>query len=245
MNKIAYCCLLAFATLLSPSPGYAQNPEDSLAIYAATITKTVPFREPIVGYAIYLGRGEVISAAHVVGRWQFLTRPKVQIAGIELSTTVLKMGSADGDGIDIALLKIDESKLPVSLRLRLNPICTTAPVVGEEVFAVVPNRVVPTHIFSPEFVPEEYRRQYNTLLPSVVTTSGSGIFRGRSKCLLGIQSKSVPKFKYTRQANSVVVESDGVAGYFVPATQIRDFLGIKTGAPEPSFQPGERALGAR
>jgi hypothetical protein len=230
MFKIASCCLLALASFHAPSVGYAQNPEKSLTAYAATITKTVPFREPFAGYAIYLGGGEVISAAHVVGRWPFRTRPTVHIAGLDLPMEVLKMGSSAG--VDITLLKIDETKLPVSLRMRVNPLCTTAPAVGEEVFGVVPDRVVRTQIASPQTIPKNYRERYGTLVSSVVTPSGSGIFRGKTKCLLGIMSKAVPRFKYWPEGQLQV--PDGVAGYFVPSTQIIQFLGIKAAPPPPT-----------
>ena len=230
MNKFALCGLLTFAVFHAPSPGYAKEPQESLKIYAATVTKFMPFRKPPAGFAIYLGRGEVLSAAHVVGRWSFITRPTVNIAGLELPAEVLKAGSSDG--IDVTLLKIDETKLPVSLRLRINPLCTTAPVVGEEVFGVVPDKVVRTRIASPDSIAKNYRAKYGTLVQSVVTTSGSGIFREKTKCLLGIMSKYVPRFKYWPEGQLQI--PDGAAGYFVPSTQIIQFLGIKAAAPAAS-----------
>jgi hypothetical protein len=218
LKKIGLCYVLTVASVHTPSPGYAQSPEQSLKVYAATIRKTVPFRNPFAGFAIYLGRGEVISAAHVIGRWPFLTRPTVHMAGLALPAEVIKMGSSNG--IDIALLKVDETKLPVSLRL--NPLCTTAPAVSEEVFGVVPDKIVRTHIASPETIPKNYRARYGTIVPSVVTPSGSGIFRGKTKCLLGIMSKAVARFKYWPEGQLQV--PDGSAGYFVPSTQILEFL---------------------
>ena len=228
MNKVASCFLLAITIAHAPSLGYAENPAESLKVYAATVTKTTPFSKPFTGFAIYLGRGEVISAAHVIGRWPFFIYLKVNIAGLELPAELIKIGSSES--IDIALLKVDETKLPVSLRLRLNPLCTTAPAVGEEVFGVVPDKVVRTQIASPQSTPQNYRERYGTLVPSVVTLSGSGIFRGKTKCLLGIMSRSIQRFKYWPEGQLYI--PDGAAGYFVPSTQIIQFLGIKVTSPK-------------
>ena len=228
MNRTVSCCVLAIAIVHAPSSGFAQNPEESLKVYAATVTKTVTFSDPLAGFAMYLGRGELISAAHVVGHWPFLTRPKINIANLKLPPEVIKSGSPDE--VDITLLKVDETKLPVSLRLRLNPLCATAPEVGEEVFAVTPDNVVRTQIASPLSIPPNYRARFGTLVPSVFTGSGSGIFRGKTKCLLGIMSKAVQKYKYWPEAHMQV--PDGSAGYFVPSTQIIQFLDLKVASPE-------------
>ena len=52
-------------------PALKQTPDDSLKIYAVQIVQIRPFKEPSVGDGIYLGRGVVITAAHVVSRWPF------------------------------------------------------------------------------------------------------------------------------------------------------------------------------
>ncbi len=209
----------AIAVLIAASPALASNPEDSLRIYAAKIVKTPPLKPPYVGFAIYLGGGAFLSAAHVVGRWPLFTRPRVLVAGLDLPATVVKMGFADG--VDLTLVTVEEMKLPLALRMRRNPICTRPPVPGEQVFGVVPDQVVPTSILSPLQVRPEYRKDFDTLTADLVTASGSGIFRAGAKCLLGIISSAVPRFNALAPAS----ETDaGVAGYFVPAAKILEFL---------------------
>src|SRR5262245_2545408 len=72
---------------------HAQSPDDSLRIYAVNVVKTTPFEEPFTGYGIYLGKGAVITAAHVIGRWGFLKNPHVLIAGQSLPAKIIKEGS--------------------------------------------------------------------------------------------------------------------------------------------------------
>ena len=67
------------------------------------------------GNGIYLGSGLVITAAHVIG-WAFWNKPKVEIAGKNLSTKVVKEGSLNS--LDVSLVSVEEAELPVSLRLR-------------------------------------------------------------------------------------------------------------------------------
>src|SRR5262245_11244669 len=76
-------------------PVQEQNPDDSLQIYAVNVVKTTPFQQPSTGYGIYLGKGAVITAAHVIGRWGFLKNPHVLIAGQNLPAKIIKEGSAE------------------------------------------------------------------------------------------------------------------------------------------------------
>jgi len=75
----------ATAPLHAQSPDSSLSPDDSLRIYAVNVIHDRPFEEPFIGYAIYLGQGAVITAAHVLGRWpSFISNPRVLIAGQEL-----------------------------------------------------------------------------------------------------------------------------------------------------------------
>ena len=47
----------------------AQIPDDGVTIYAVNVVKTTPFQKPFTGYGIYLGKGAVLTAFHVIGRW--------------------------------------------------------------------------------------------------------------------------------------------------------------------------------
>jgi hypothetical protein len=202
-------------------PACAQEPEESLRAYAVYIVKTPPLRPPVTGYGIYLGGNAVISAAHVVGRWPLFTRPRVIVGDLDLPATVIKMGFADN--VDLTLLTVDEARLPLSMRMRRNPICKTPPVPGEKAFGVIPDKVVPTQILSPLSVSPVYRQEYNTLTTEVVTGSGSGIFRASTKCLLGIMSRSVPRLIISRSDDDAPAELPQ-AGYFIPAAKILEFL---------------------
>jgi hypothetical protein len=75
--------------------------DDSLRIYAVNIVQDP--RQSWTGYGIYLGKGLLITAAHVVGQASH-TMPSVRP--------------------DLTLLlSIDEQKLPVSLGMRCMPLC--------------------------------------------------------------------------------------------------------------------------
>jgi hypothetical protein len=101
---------------------------------AVNVVKTPPFEKQFTGYGIYLTQGIVITAAHVVGRWPFFTHPRVLIAGQDLPAKVIKEGSFETT--DLALLSVDDAALPVSLRLRRNPLCNGIPSIGTEVINV-------------------------------------------------------------------------------------------------------------
>lgn len=216
--------LLVVLTTAAPSharqPESAGQPEDSLRIYAARLAKTPPLKPPFTGYAIYLGRNAFLSAAHVVGRWPLFTRPRILVDGQDLPATVIKMGFSED--IDLTLVTVDAARLPISLRLRRTPLCKAPPVPGEVVFGVTPDRVTPTHTVSPLLVAPEHRKKFNTLTSRVVTPSGSGIFRATTKCLLGIVSTAVPRFRMLPPTDGEAI--DERAGYFVSATKIMEFL---------------------
>ncbi len=190
-------------------PVHAQNPEDELRVYSVGVINIAPFKNPFSGYGVYLGQGVVITAAHVVGHWALFTSPRILIAGQELPAKVIKKGSFEQT--DLALLSVDEASLPVSLRLRRNPLCKTTPSVGTEVVVVYPERTIRSRIVSPQTIAPQYRSRFNTLI-SDPQGSGSGVFHAERKCFLGIMSASVESYHR------------GHTGYFVPASKIADFI---------------------
>jgi len=199
----------------------AQTSDDDLKIYAVNVVKKAPLEKEFTGYGIYLGKGKVLTAAHVVGNWPVLTHPRVLVAGLDLPAEVLKQGSVDQ--IDLALLSVDEAQLPVSLRLRRNPICKALPPVGLKVAVIYPDRSVPSRIVSPMQIAPKYRAKLSSLI-SEPQGSGSGVFDTDHKCLLGIVSMKVQKYHYRRQNGRLAVSADGYAGYYVPASAIADFI---------------------
>src|SRR5215204_5528563 len=119
---------LALLILMS-APSKADGPDDTLLAYAVHIHRT-PMQSWGPGFGIYLGKGVFITAAHVVGR-AWMTRPKVVIARQEYPTSVVREGSFEGT--DLTILSIEESLLPMRLRLRQTALCKAPLQPGENV----------------------------------------------------------------------------------------------------------------
>jgi Trypsin-like peptidase domain len=200
-------------------PSWAENADDSLLAYAVNVHRT-PMQTWGPGYGIYLGKGLFITAAHVVGR-AWMTGPKVAIAGQEYPTRVVKEGSFEGT--DLTLLSIEESLLPMRLRLRRNVLCKAPPWPGQQVVTVVPEGVVRSHVIAPERLPIGARK-FSTVIADVARTgnSGSGVFDAQHRCLLGIMSRKISQSR-TRPDNGKT-ETVDIAKYFVPASEIAAFL---------------------
>jgi hypothetical protein len=205
------------------------SPDDSLRIYAVNVVHSRPLEEPFIGYGIYLGQGSVITAAHIVGRWpSFISNPRVLIAGQELPAKIIKEGSADT--IDIALLSVDEARLPVSLRLRRNPLCKEPPRAGEDVIVVLSYGTVRSRIIFPQLLPPRYRTNFNTFISDVPIAggSGSGVFRAERKCLLGILTSKIWEYNFRRENGRIVRDlaknTIDIARHFVPAATIAEFI---------------------
>jgi len=211
--------LVVVTTAYAPTLACAQSSDDSLRIYAVSIVKYTPFR--FNGDGIYLGHGLVITAAHVVGHWPALTRPHVVVADQDLPAKIIKEGSFEA--VDLALLSVDETLLPVSLRLRRNPLCKEPPRVGMEVIDVSPKETARARIISPMLIPPQFRAKYPTLI-TAPQRSGSGLFEAERKCLLGIMSAKVLKYNVRKRASSILAKPNGYAGYFVPASTIASFI---------------------
>jgi hypothetical protein len=198
---------------------YASNPDDDLLIYAVNIHQT-PMQKWGPGYGIYLGHGLFITAAHVAGH-SWWTHPKVAIGGREFPTTVIKEGSFED--VDLTLLAVKQDLLPVSLQLRLNPLCAGPLIPGTEVITVVPEGIARSRIISPELIPRGARR-FSTAIADVAKTgnSGSGVFDARRHCLLGIMSRKI--MQPIPASHGKPARMRDVAKYFVPSTTIRAFL---------------------
>lgn len=205
--------------------GESDDPNDALRIYGVNVVHTPPFEKRFFGYGIYLGDGLVLSAAHVVGSLPQLYSPlHILIAGQDLPAAILKKGSPDH--IDLALLSVDQERLPISLRLRRNPLCKDLLRVGTNVTVVYPERTARSQIISPRLVPAQYRSKYPTLITEP-QGSGSGVFNADRKCLIGIMSAQVPKYAYQNDSRRISLRQDGFAGYFVPVVGT-NFIPLKS-----------------
>jgi S1-C subfamily serine protease len=197
---------------------HAEDADSSLLPYAVSINHTAAKSRS--GTGIYLGKGLVLTASHVVGE-ALLHRPQVTIAGLDLPARVLKQDSFERS--DLALLAIDEDRLPTGLRLRRISLCETPPWPGEDVITVIPEETVHSHVLSPVWLPLSVRR-FDTIISDVARTgnSGSGVFDAQKQCLLGIMSRKISQVR-TREDNGIK-ETFDIAKYFVPASRIVDFL---------------------
>lgn len=201
----------------------ANSSEASLKIYAVNVIGAQAFKSPSIGYGVYLGRGVVLTAAHFVGRYPFAASPHVLIAGKDLPAKVIKQDPSDR--VDLALLAVDERQLPVSLRLRLNPICNQVYAAGTNVVVVYPERAMHSRMISPALISPQLRTLYPTLLNDTYA-AGSGVFQADKKCLLGMMNRDIPKFGAHSERRHLIVRQSGYAGYFVPASAIVNFVRI-------------------
>ena len=218
MPRFTIGLVLATAALASLGFAHAQPTDDSLRIYAVNIVQDPP--QPWPGYGIYLGKGLVITAQHVVGSAAH-TKPSVRIAGMDLPAHAIREGSSER--VDLTLLSIDEHKLPIYLQMRRMPLCEKAPWPGEPVIVAVPEGTARSHVMSPQLLPVNMRKRLPTVISDVASTgnSGSGVFDAGNKCLLGIMSRKI--YVPANSADPESKEKD-IAKYFVPASTIRAFI---------------------
>ncbi len=204
----AFILCLVFAL---PSYGRAAGPDDSLLAYAVGVNGAA---------GIYLGKGLVLSVAHVIGGG-ILNKPKVIIAGQTLIATVVK--ESPFEQLDLALLEIDEATLPISLRLRRVPLCQGQPWPGEEVVSLSAQGPVRSRVLSPKALPPGVKK-FSTVIRDVATTgnSGSGVFDAQRKCLLGIMSRKISQVRVQKDTGNKTTED--LAKYFVPASIIAEFM---------------------
>lgn len=220
MRRISITALIIAAAIFAVS-AKAQSLDNALQIYAVFVLKTEPFGKDFTGYGVYLGKGYVITAAHVVGHYRYFTDPRVRIGTKTFPATVVKEGSFST--VDLALLSIDTADVPIALQLRRNPLCREPPHVGMQAIDVLPDKILQAHVINPLSIAQELQRRYQTLIDSP-KESGSGLYDAERKCLMGIMSAKMPKLVFQLKAGSLVATQKGFAGYFVPARQIADFL---------------------
>jgi hypothetical protein len=165
---------------------------------------------------IYLGRGLVLTAAHVAGSPPLF----VVAAGQPLVAKILKAGTFEA--VDVTLLSIDPVALSASMRV-LAPLalCDQSAVPGQAVMVVEQRgKKTPSVIVSPFDLPASLSPNFTTLVEDgpAVGNSGSGVFDEASGCLMGIMSRRIAwRNQYERTQKSVK--------YFVPAAEILSFLG--------------------
>jgi hypothetical protein len=214
-------CFGFIAAAVLAGPAHPQDADDSLRIYGVNISRTP--KQPWTGDGIYLGKGIVITAAHVAGLG-FWRKPRVEIAGQDLPTDVLKDGHFHN--VDLTLLSVDERQLPVRLGLRRMTLCQNSPWVGQEVIVANRESAARSHVISPYLLPPGLPVKFQTVISYDAETgnSGSGVFDANKKCLLGIISGKIWRDQIRQVNGHAVRESHDVAKYFVPASTIADFI---------------------
>jgi Trypsin-like peptidase domain len=219
MLRFTIGLVLATAALASLGFAHAQPTDESLRIYAVDIWHDPP-QSWGPGRGVYLGKGLVLTAAHVVGSAAH-TKPRVHIAGMELPATAIREGNFER--VDLTLLSVDEQMLPVYLRMRRMPLCDNKPWPGEPVIVAIPEGTARSHIMLPSLLPAKYQKRFSTVISDVATTgnSGSGVFDAGQKCLLGIMSRKITVRPNTADAES---KEKDFAKYFVPTSIIRAFI---------------------
>jgi S1-C subfamily serine protease len=201
------------------SPQAAADDAD-LQLFAAHINRTPAQAWP--GYGIYLGNGLILTAAHVVGNFAD-TKPHVLIAGQDLPASLVRQGSFEG--VDLTLLSVDGTKLPVRLQMRRMPLCKRPSFAGEAVTVVIPEGTARSHVLPPRAIPADLRNRYGTVIADVATTgnSGSGVFDVRNECLLGIMSRKI-SVAQTEARFGAPVHMRDIAKYFIPVREIEAFI---------------------
>jgi S1-C subfamily serine protease len=210
----------ALAVALTPTLSRAQSDQADLKAFAVHINRTP--QQPWPGYGIYLGNGLILTAAHVAGNVGE-TKPRVIIAGQDLPAALIKQGSLES--VDLTLLSIDRTKLPVRLQMRRMPLCEHPPAAGERVVVAIPEGTAPSRVLPRQAIPPDLRGRFDTAIADVATTgnSGSGVFDAANLCLLGIVSRKISIVQQPLKIGAPVRTTD-IAKYFVPAAMIKAFI---------------------
>jgi hypothetical protein len=218
--KVWGVCFAALVVVATPSPGSAQSERADLTALAVHINRTP--QQPWPGYGVYLGNGLILTASHVAGEFA-KTKPHVVIAGQDLPAALVKEGSLDS--VDLTLLSIDGTKLPVGLQMRRTPPCEHPPSMGERVVVAIPEGTAPSKVLPRRAIPPDLRGRFDTAIADVATTgnSGSGVFDAANLCLLGIISRKISIVQQPLKIGAPTRTID-IGKYFVPATEIKAFI---------------------
>ena len=211
----------ALAAALAPSGARAQSTDADLKPFAVHVNRTPQQSWP--GYGIYLGNGLILTASHVPGPFA-ATKPHVVVAGQDLPASLVKEGNLDS--VDLTLLSVDATKLPVGLQMRRMPLCERAPYAGEAVVVAIPEGTARSRVLPREAIPAAVRGRFGTAIADVATTgnSGSGVFDAANLCLLGIISRKITVVQHGSRLGAPATATRDIAKYFVPAADIKAFI---------------------
>jgi len=219
--KVLTLGCVALAVVLAPREAPAQSDDADLKSLCVHINRSP--QQPWPGYGVYLGAGLILTAAHVPGN-VVQTKPHVVIAGEDLPASLVKQGELEG--VDLTLLSIDATKLPVHLRMRRTPLCERESYAGEPVVVATPEGTARSSVLPRQAIPAELRGRFGTAIADVATTgnSGSGVFDAANQCLLGIISRKISVVQQELKLGAPVRTTRDIAKYFVPAPDIKAFI---------------------
>ena len=212
---------LAVAGMAAELASAQPIPNDAdLKSFAVHINRTPP--QPWPGYGVYLGAGLVLTAAHVPGTFAH-TKPHVLVGGGDLPAALVREGHLED--VDLTLMSIDSTKLPVRLQMRRMPLCATSPFAYETVVVATPEGTARSHVLPEAMVRPDLRGRFDTEIADVATTgnSGSGVFDARNQCLLGIISRKISVGLRANRPGAPARTVD-IAKYFVPVRDIKAFI---------------------
>ncbi|HEX9169597.1 MAG TPA: serine protease [Roseiarcus sp.] len=209
------------ASVLASTGAGAQSVDADLKPFAVHVNRTP--QQPWPGYGIYLGNGLILTASHVPGTFAS-TKPHVVIAGQDLPAGLVKEGNLDS--VDLTLLSIDATNLPVRLRMRRMPLCERAPYPGEAVVVAIPEGTARSRVLPRLAIPADLRERFDTAIADVATTgnSGSGVFDAANLCLLGIISRKISVVQRGLRFGGPAAATRDIAKYFVPGPVIKAFI---------------------
>jgi hypothetical protein len=174
------------------------------------------------GDGIYLGQGLVLTARHITNPLQ-LTHPKIHMGNLVLSGEPLREGAA----VDLALLRIDQKKLPAVLQHHLVSLCVEPPREGQAIVTVSSAGIARSAILHPASLPKNTPAQFRTAIEDRPGTgnSGSGVFDEKTNCMFGIVSRRIDKIVMTNsKLGSGSTRRESVGKAFEPADTIREFI---------------------
>jgi hypothetical protein len=137
-----------------------------------------------------------------------------------VSARIVRNGEPDGSAVyltsGLVITAAHLTAAEANMGVLIAGVSLPAAVVKQGKFEVVDHAgAVRSHIISPQILPLALQSKFHTLIAVVGPSSGSGVFDPNRKCLLGIMSRVFIK------------DGKDIAKYFVPSTEIRDFIPVE------------------
>jgi hypothetical protein len=227
MLRLLFVLIGCFLTAISPTALAGVLADADLDLHVVRILRTLPADISKVGHTgnagVLLGKGLVLTAAHVIGGAPIGAKFYVLAGDRLIEAHVVRAG--DYGTTDVSVLALDAELLPDAMR-EAQPLlfCEEAPREGQAVRVAEYENMTSSVIVGRDILPPGIPENLTTFIKDVYTTgnSGSGVFDAQAGCLMGIMSRKVERTSVTASGEKRV---EGIAKYFVPAADIRPFIG--------------------